>query len=232
MMSMVAVTPRPHSLGNPDGNPIYGVWNDGKEDLQVSDDSGAILVYKGPQFAQPYAYTGEFNEGLGDPFRSEPWLGSINFAPFETAKILPFCAAFQGPRQTPFLLVFADGSSWIREGNRWPTSAGTDGQLDGTWTDDAGNHAILTTDADGKLAIYPADGSQVLWKSATGASTGGSTSYQYRCTFTNGAEVEQFTTFCATKDLNTIVFSNGILWKRKGSEGPVTPPSPPVPTRK
>jgi FtsP/CotA-like multicopper oxidase with cupredoxin domain len=236
MMSMVAVTPRPHSLGNPDGNPIYGVWNDGKEDLQVSDDSGAILVYKGPQFAEPYAYTGEFNEGLGDPFRSEPWLGSINFAPFETAKILPFCAAFQGPRQTPFLLVFADGSSWIRKGMTLPTrtAAGSldAGSLDGTWTDDAGNDAILTTDTDAKLTIRPAPGTRVWWKSATGASTGGSTSYQYRCTFTNGAEVEQFTTCCATKDLNTIVFSNGIRWQRKGSESPGTPPSPPVPTRK
>jgi hypothetical protein len=236
MMSMVAVTPRPHSLGNPDGTSPYGVWNDGKEDLQVSDDSGAILVYKGPQFAEPYAYTGEFNEGLGDPFRSEPWLGSINFAPFETAKILPFCAAFQGPRQTPFLLVFADGSSWIRKGMTLPTrtAAGSldAGSLDGTWTDDAGNDAILTTDDDGKLTICPADGSQVWWKSATGASAGGSTSYQYRCTFITLDEVEQFTTFCATKDLNTIVFSNGILWQRKGSEGPGTPPSPPVPTRK
>ena len=236
MMSMVAVTPRPHSLGNPDGTSPYGVWNDGKEDLQVSDDSGAILVYKGPQFAEPYAYTGEFNEGLGDPFRSEPWLGSINFAPFETAKILPFCAAFKGPRQTPFLLVFADGSSWIRKGMTLPnrTAAGSldAGSLDGTWTDDAGNDAILTTDIDTKLTIRPAPGTRVWWKSATGASTGDSTPYQYRCTFTNGAEVEQFTTFCATKDLNTIVFSNGIRWQRKGSEGPVTPPSPPVPTRK
>jgi len=236
MMSMVAVTPRPHSLGNPDGTSPNGVWNDGKEDLQVSDDSGAILVYKGPQFAEPYAYTGEFNEGLGDPFRSEPWLGSINFAPFETAKILPFCAAFQGPRQTPFLLVFADGSSWIRKGMTLPTrtAAGSldAGSLDGTWTDDAGNDAILTTDTDAKLTIRPAPGSQVWWKSATGVSAGGSTSYQYRCTFTNGAEVEQFTTCCATKDLNTIVFSNGIRWQRKGSEGPGTPPSPPVPTRK
>lgn len=233
MMSMVAVTPRPRSLGNPDGNPIYGEWCNGTQDLRVYDDSGAIRVRIGPQFDPSYAYSGEFNEGLGDPFRTEPWLGSLDFGQRGEPKgILPFCAAFRGPQQTPFLLVFADGSSWIRKGNRWPTSAGTDGLLDGTWTDDSGNDAILTTDADGKLTICPADGSQVWWKSATGASAGGSTSYQYRCTFINLADVEQFTTFCATKDLNTIVFSNGVLWKRKGSEGPVTPPSPPVPTHK
>jgi hypothetical protein len=233
MMSMVAVTPRPHSLGNPDGTtPV--VWKNGTQELRVYDDSGAITVLTGPQFNPLFAYRGEFNEGLGDPFRSEPWLGSLDFGQRGEPKgILPFCAAkAKGPKQTPFLLVFADGSSWIRENFTWPTSAGTDGLLDGTWTDDADNDAILTTDDDGKLTICPADGSQVWWKSATGASAGGSTSYQYRCTFITLDEVEQFTTFCATKDLNTIVFSNGILWQRKGSEGPGTPPSPPVPTRK
>lgn len=233
MMSMVAVTPRPHSLGNPDGTtPV--VWKNGTQELRVYDDSGAITVLTGPQFNLLFAYRGEFNEGLGDPFRSEPWLGSLDFGQRGEPKgILPFCAAkAKGPKQTPFLLVFADGSSWIRENFTWPTSAGTDGLLDGTWTDDADNDAILTTDDDGKLTICPADGSQVWWKSATGASAGGSTSYQYRCTFITLDEVEQFTTFCATKDLNTIVFSNGVLWQRKGSEGPGTPPSPPVPTRK
>jgi len=232
MMSMVAVTPLPHSLGNPDGT-SYDVWNNGTQELRVYDESGGIRVLLGPQFNPLFAYRGEFNQGLGDPFRSEPWLGSLDFGQRGEPKgILPFCAAFQGPRQTPFLLVFADGSSWIRNGMTLPTSAGTGSLLDGTWTDHAGNQAILKTDDDGKLTICPAYGSQVWWKSATGASTGGSTSYQYRCTFTNGAEVEQFTTFCATRDLNTIVFSNGIRWQRTGSESPGTTPCPPVPTPK
>ena len=219
MMSMVAITPRPHGLGDATSAAKYAIWNDGAQNLRVYDDGGAVRVYKNAAgMNQPYDYKGQFNEGLGDPFRTEPWLGAMNFAPRGAADIRPFCAAFQGPRQVPVQLVFADGSTWFRKGTPVPAPMPTSMSLDGTWISDDGDLAEIQTSAGGQtLKILPGQDSHPWWRDATGSwqNQTGTNPFQGRVTFSDGAERSQFASFCATKDLNTIVFGNGQRWLRK-----------------
>ncbi|MFO1043680.1 MAG: multicopper oxidase domain-containing protein [Planctomycetaceae bacterium] len=214
MMSMVAVTPRPHSLA--------GMWSDGKQPLKVFDAHGTVRVYTGaPNFPGPYAYKGRFSEGLGNPFQSSPWTGSMNFKPFDaTSTSIPFCAAYSGSQKTPFQIVFANGAGWLKEGSPATPAQPAATKLTGKWTDPDGNVASITQLAnapDGKSApIEIAPVTPVWWAAGTGSwNIGqGATGFQGTLVYNNNQTTTQQLSFCVSADQNTIIFSNGIRWIR------------------
>ncbi len=213
MMSMVAVTPRPHSL--------EGMWSDGKQPLKIYDAHGTVRVYTGPSFPPPYTYKGRFSEGLGNPFQSTPWSGSMNFKPFDpTSTSVPFCAAYAGSEKTPFQIVFANGASWLKQGFQVPPAPPAATTLTGMWIDSDNNVASITQLAnapDGKSApIQITPVTPVWWAAGTGSwNIGqGATGFQGTLVYKNDQTTTQQLSFCVSADQNTMIFSNGIRWIR------------------
>lgn len=212
-MSMVAVTPRPHSL--------EGMWSDGKQPLKIYDAHGTVRVYTGPSFPPPYTYKGRFSEGLGNPFQSTPWSGSMNFKPFDpTSTSVPFCAAYAGSEKTPFQIVFANGASWLKQGFQVPPAPPAATTLTGMWIDSDNNVASITQLAnapDGKSApIQITPVTPVWWAAGTGSwNIGqGATGFQGTLVYKNDQTTTQQLSFCVSADQNTMIFSNGIRWIR------------------
>lgn len=219
MMSMVAVTPRPHSL--------EGIWSDGTQPLRIRDSHGTVRVYTGQKFAPPYTYKGRFSEGLGNPFQSTPWSGSMNFKPFDpTSTSIPFCAAYAGSQKTPFQIVFANGASWLKQdppvlpAPPVPPVLPAATTLKGQWKDSDGNIASINQLAnapDGKSApIQITPVTSVWWAEGTGSwNIGqGATGFQGTLVYKNDQTTTQQLSFCVSADQDTIIFSNGIRWLR------------------
>ena len=225
MMSMVAVTPRPHSLA--------GIWNVGSKKLEVFDDHGSVRVYieeekDAPEnptvFKRPYEYKGRFNEGIGSSSYSAPWVGTLNFAPkVPNSKLVPFCAAYAGHDQTPFQIVFSDGNTWLKDGVKAADKLANSRSLEGKWKDDAGNIATIKVASDQTtLSFAPEPEAKVWWKSGVGSwnNNVGDNPFQGKAMFRIKGDNPDLTpqlTFCVTKDLNTIIFSDGIRWRREST---------------
>jgi hypothetical protein len=217
MMSMVAATPMLRSLGEPENRPAY--WYEGSKELRVFDDHGTIRVYLDTGVTHEYDYKGVFNEGIGNEFQEEPWLGSMNFAPRATPpKSVPFCASFEGRNEKPVEIVFADGTSWSRGKTQDAPGGAPPTGLAGVWkADDSGIKVTIeeTVGTDGTSLRFEPE-SRAWWKRATG-SWKNKNAYQYQgsVTFTDANEQRtQKLTFCVKADLNTMVFGNGSRWRR------------------
>ena len=223
MMSMVQVMPKAHSL--------EGIWDitgatPPATPVKIIDDHGSLSGSKGAKLA----YTGRFNEGIGNPLYSEPWVGTMSSDQGKT--FLPFCAAFQGLQKTPYQVILSDGSSWLKQGNPVENDRPKSTTLAGDWIDNSGlNVKISQNPGDTQKWTFqpepePEPGSGVLWtvgdatwdQAATQATSPILNSFQGSVMFhdkKNGSKFQQILSFCVKNDLNTMIFGNGVRWTRK-----------------
>jgi FtsP/CotA-like multicopper oxidase with cupredoxin domain len=220
MMTMVNTVPRLTSLN--------GTWADQTKDNAknphvIADVRGGLTVSD----AGASGYSGTFAGGVGNPLLSQPWLGSMsptkkNTGPFS------FCVNLNAN-----MIVLSSGDIWwlnsppdeknppidrtlpVVEPRTFQPA--TDVDLTGTWEDDHHNQAKID-DKDGQLTYTPISG--VWWGRGTGTwvpPTKDSANYVGSQILTNGTQIQTLT-FCVSSDLETMVFGNGITWRRISKE--------------
>lgn len=195
MMTLVNTVPKAADLS--------GKWIDNTGNShQIADARGGLTITD--QAAPAATYTGTFNEGIGNPLLSQPWLGSMSPAG-GTASL---CVTMDTQ-----LMVLSTGQAWGRTAPA-PITAATTLNLSGTWIDGDGNSATIV-DSGGKLIFQPI--TPVWWAAGTGSWGPLAAPVTYAGTqhLNNLAGQNQQLTFCVTADLKTIVFGNGIQWKRQ-----------------
>jgi FtsP/CotA-like multicopper oxidase with cupredoxin domain len=213
MMSMVNTEPRSTSLA--------GEWTqDGGGTSTISDNHGGLRITPPPPATPPNAispsYPGTFSRGIGNPLFSQPWLGSMSPV---LPNVISFCTT-----ETAQEMVRSDGHLWQR-GTTAPaaiTFATTNIDLSGNWTDDGGNIATIKQsppNATGVAGLTFTPVSPVWWSTGTGSwapPTAPPTGvYAGTQTVVNNAKQNQQLTFCVSGDLKTIVFGNGVKWKKQ-----------------
>jgi FtsP/CotA-like multicopper oxidase with cupredoxin domain len=202
MMTMVNTVPKLHSLS--------GTWTDDQmASHQIEDARGGLTITDLPAANPPVKYPGTFDGGVGNPLMTQPWLGSMSPA----AGPYSFCVTMDTK-----MMVLSNGHVWGRSQPE-PNAAGPL-NLTGNWVDPDGNVAAITDDGTLKLtfAPVPVPGKPPVWWSAgTGQWIRGGAPPQV---FVGGQVLRnlkgqnQTLTFCVTLNTNTMVFGNGITWKR------------------
>ncbi len=238
MMSMVNTVPNPVVLG-----PAWYDNQQGSSPVQytVTDSHGALKVQPPASGGiLPAAIRGTFNQGLGNPFISQPYAGAVNFTT-AAGVVAPatFCAT-----EDAQLLVFSNGTQWSTSASAPayspPPATPVYIDLTGTWTDDTEtrNKATITQTKStnssgvvtGSLNVVPVAAPgvwPVWWNGASGSWIAGGVgvtpptpnlNYGGALTFavTQAGQVvrDQFMNFCVTSDGKKIVFGNGITWTR------------------
>lgn len=194
MMTMVNTVPKAFSL--------TGKWIDNTgNNHQIVDTRGGLAIIDQNPTAN---YIGTFNQGIGNPLLSQPWLGSMSPA----TGTLSFCVT-----QDDQSMVLSNGQMWGRSAPPSMTPASAPLNLTGTWTDSSGHQASIV-DTAGDLVFRPI--SPVWWAAGTGTwgPTTPTVTYAGTQHLNNLAGQNQQLTFCVTADLKTIVFGNGIKWTR------------------
>jgi FtsP/CotA-like multicopper oxidase with cupredoxin domain len=221
MMSMVNTEPKSTSL--------TGDWTqDGGGTSTITDSHGGLRITPPPPATPPHAislsYPGTFSRGIGNALFSQPWLGSMS--PTAPA-VITFCAT--GNAQE---MVRSDGHLWAKGTAAPPAITFAPGNLDlsGNWTDDGGNTATIqqspTNPTTGIAELIFKPTSPVWWSEGKGswapAPPAGTPPtpppvivYAGTQTVVNNAKQNQLLTFCVTGDLKTIVFGNGVKWKKQ-----------------
>lgn len=224
MMTMVNTRPALKSLS--------GKWmTSNGNSVTVSDDSGQLVVRDG----QPdMTIGGTFNEGLGNPFMTQPWAGALQhqYRDPNTAEVFTRYYTFNVTRDLSEL-VRSDGVRWTR--SEQPQVRPSDIDLSGAWIDSDGNVAAIAqsriSNGSGyQLKFRPLDGpAPVWWGSGTGNFGGGGTKppdfpggsqsvadsrFSGTQVLFNDAGRNQQLTFTVTGDGAAIVFGNGIRWTR------------------
>lgn len=240
MMSMVNTNPNPVVLGP--------TWYDNRNTSgTVTSTTYSLLDSHGGLRAQAGAgstpFGGTFNQGLGNPFISQPYAGAMNF-PASAGGAATFCVP-----ESAQLIVFSNGSQWstakTAPAYTPPPSPAVYIDLTGTWTDDTAskNQAkIVQTQVStpstqgatappvltGAVTITPVNAGvayPVWWNGASGTWNAGgqgatttNLGYGGSATFalTQGNQTvrNQFLGFCVTSDGKKIVFNNGITWTK------------------
>jgi FtsP/CotA-like multicopper oxidase with cupredoxin domain len=224
MMSMVSAVPNVVNLGGV--GTATQTWSDGvagaAASYRVADFHGNLVVTP-PGGAK---FTGTFNEGIGNPFSSQPYAGSMNFpnvsgTPGTTA--VPFCVTDDGAH-----IVFANGHNWVSAAAAPPYGppGPTRVSLGGQWTDDTDQQNVATitqtTGANPTIKVVPSGSpttnEPVWWSSASGTvGLNAALFYGGTITFTNNSGTKQTLQFCFTADGSKIVFANGVKWTKTGN---------------
>ncbi|MEK6258322.1 MAG: multicopper oxidase domain-containing protein [Planctomycetota bacterium] len=192
MMTLVNTVPKTVNIG--------GKWIDNAGTAHtIADVRGGLTI------TDAATYNGTFNQGIGNPLLSQPWLGSMS----PTAGALSFCVTQDNQR-----MVLSTGQVWGRAAPAAITPA-TTLSLSGTWQDVDGNQATIV-DTNGSLVFQPI--TPVWWAGGTGTwgpTTPPPVTYAGTQNVRNLGNQNQQLTFCVTADLKTIVFGNGIQWTRQ-----------------
>ena len=202
MMTMVNTVPKLTSLA--------GGWTDDTQTAhQLEDVRGGLAVTE----VGRTTYPGTFAGGVGNPLLSQPWLGSMSPA----TGPLSFCV-----NRNADMMVLSDGHIWKSTGTPAPIQFATDLNLSGDWKDDDGNLAKID-DKKGSLkfdALTPVWWSRGIGTWVPNPSPKGNppvtppVAYVGSQTLKNDAGQVQSLTFCVSGDLQTMVFGNGITWKK------------------
>ena len=212
MMTMVNTVPKLHSLN--------GDWTDAANVVhQIKDVRGALEVTDAG--GQPY--TGTFAGGVGNPLLSQPWIGSMS--PPKPPK--PKTPADESPltfcvNRDVNMMVLSNGQIWQTTGTPTAFTYAANPNLTGTWEDDDGNQAQIS-DSGGSLTFQSL--SSVWWSQGIGTWVPNPPSqgtppvtppvvYVGSQTLKNNAGQVQVLTFCVSGDVKTMVFGNGITWKK------------------
>ena len=202
MMTMVNTVPKLVSLN--------GTWTDDQKVAhQIDDARGGLKITDLPAATPPVTYPGTFDGGVGNPLLSQPWLGSMSPAsgPYS------FCVTLDNK-----LMVLSNGHVWGRSAPG--SNAAGPLNLSGNWVDVDGNVVTITDDGTLNLKFTPVAVTgkpPVWWSEGTGQWKRGGMPQVFvgQQLLRNFAGQNQTLTFCVTLNTNTIVFGNGIMWKRQ-----------------
>ena len=209
MMTLVNTRPKPTSLS--------GKWFPATGSaVTIVDINGSLQVTGVPNNAK--IVRGNFNEGLGNPFTTQPWAGAMLFTDANGTRT--FCVTDDLSE-----IVFSDGTRWSKKQQSLAPAVAPI-VLTGDWTDGDKNKASITqspTAANGlfQLKFTPKSTPPVWWGSGVGSWPGGVSStapplvtFAGTQTLVNATGRNQKLNFCVTADGNSIVFGNGIKWTK------------------
>ncbi len=208
MMTMVNTRPKLQSLS--------GEWQTSSgRTVTIADDQGQLVVTGIPG----KTVGGTFNEGLGNPFKTQPWAGALQFKTPQATTTYTFNVTDDVKE-----IVLSDGKRWTRKAaTEFKPKAISKVDLTGFWIDGDGNIASIEQGAQGAagypLTFQPVDGPAPVWwgkgKGTWGTALGATTAtYAGNQTLVNNSGRNQKLTMTVTGDGNSIVFGNGIRWTR------------------